>query len=140
MRVENGVLKLTGQSVRELAKTKEKEFKADIRQKRQQQVEALKTARTQISANKAEILSLQEKMKALNIANSASAALQTQFCCPARNKHQQYESFSWLAFYPMKRVIDQSTKHITKRLKQHKKLLKQEKDKLAKSEQYRSYG
>lgn len=74
MRVENGVLKLTGQSVRELAKTKEKEFKADIRQKRQQQVEALKTARTQISANKAEILSLQEKMKALNIANSASAA------------------------------------------------------------------
>lgn len=69
MRVENGVLKVTGQSIKDVAKAREIAFREDIEQKRQQRVAALETAKKQIQANNEEIESLQKKLTALNEAN-----------------------------------------------------------------------
>lgn len=109
MRVENGVLKLTGQSVRELAKEKERTFKADIRQKKEQQIKALETARIQIKANKAEILSLQEKMRVLNIANNATVNANSSSPMFVQPKVST-NTLSGASFDPMKGILNLAAK------------------------------
>lgn len=69
MKVENGVLKITKDSVKELAREKEKEFKKDLAQKKLAAQQAIAKARASINANYAEMQSIISLMKTMNLAN-----------------------------------------------------------------------
>lgn len=73
MKMENGVLKLTSESIKQVAKIREEEFKSDIRQKKEQRVEALKNAKVEIESNKSIMESYLSKMKVQNLTQIPTA-------------------------------------------------------------------
>ncbi|MGG4105144.1 phage tail tape measure protein [Paenibacillus lautus] len=76
MKMENGVLKITAESIKKVAKEREREVDADLRGKRKQLEAAVQKAKQQIKADEAEIRSLQNKMRAYQIANNAIAGVE----------------------------------------------------------------